>query len=187
MSTLTLDAFSLPTTHRQACLVDEAWRRAAAELAGHTVWGTGATHELMRRCGVEARLLGDDLAPVGPQDVVVLDGSVRLVVAETLRERGTHVVWHLQAGTRLPAERDRAVDAYATSWSRRRARGRLVHRVVAALPSAGLVVAKESVAELHGLPFDDLTWSTALASVHHDDRREVVGGRRRPRPAVAAR
>jgi hypothetical protein len=87
----------------------------------------------------------------------------------------------------LLARFPQGIDAYLLSWIERSARGRLVERVAAAMPGAGIIAAKEFPNRpARGGP-RRLAWRMAVAEVVRSDRDEAVGGTLHPRPSVAAR
>jgi hypothetical protein len=139
---------------------------------------------------LEAVLDGDLLAGsrIGPDDVVVVHDALTALLAQAVRARGTHVVWHEQpaAMPSRPAARDARVllrqcagsfDAYLVTWD--------TGHIAAAMPSSGHVEAKEVAAGPGG--WRPLAWAVALADVVATDREERVGGTLHSRPAVAAR
>jgi hypothetical protein len=124
-------------------------------------------------------LVGDR---VRPDDVVVLHDALTAALAQAIRERGAHVVWHVPAGAQSPSEawdflrrHTAALDAYLT------AREGLM---AALMPSPDAVAAMEVPM---GGRYDTVAWGCLLADVVHDDRHEHVGGRRHARPDVAPR
>jgi hypothetical protein len=133
-------------------------------------------------------------AQVRRDDIVVLHDPLVALMAEAARERGAHVVWHVRIGG---LERGAsvgvawaflrrytpAVDAHVTSW-RQRGRSAPLERIAALIPSAGLVAAKEIVAQGRER---GRGWRSVLADVVEEDRGEAVGGTRHARPTVAAR
>jgi trehalose synthase len=130
-------------------------------------------------------MLGDTVAP---GDVVVLHDPLTTVLGQAARERGAHVLWRLPAvsGRRgvvvagvwsFMCRYTAAPDAYVAASS-----GPGVHRIVAIVPSRGLVAAKEVDPAQH-----DLGWSSMLADVVQADRDETVGGIFHARPTVAVR
>jgi len=137
--------------------------------------------------GVESGedMLGDAVAP---GDVIVLHDPLTAVLGQAARERGAHVLW------RLPVVSGRRGAARAGAWTfMRRYTGMVdayvatssgpgAHRIVAIVPSRGLVAAKE-VDPAHG----DVGWSSVLADVVRADRDETVGGIFHARPVVAGR
>lgn len=139
---------------------------------------------------------------VGPgvagDDVVVLHDPLTALLTQAARERGAHVVWHVQAGTGPPADEawaflqryTWAFDAFVTTWQQPLTHGRSAERIAALMPSADLLAAKDIALTS---PEDALErchnvgWSSVLADVVHADRDESVGGTRHPRPAVPVR
>jgi hypothetical protein len=184
---------------------DEPLRALAAQLQ-QMLDGTGgrvplgASDEDVFATGVRDgdALVGPD---VGQGDVVVLHDALTAALAEDVRERGAHAVWRVPAA---PAPSDAAgtdawsflrahtpaVDAILMTWFQPDARGFLVERVAALMPSADVVAAKEIAPAPPARatpPFEDAAWSTLLADVVAGDRGERVGGRRHARPGVPAR
>jgi hypothetical protein len=140
-------------------------------------------------------LVGD----VGPNDVVVVHDALTALLAEAVRERGAHAVWHVSftptpgrptaaaARTFLRRYTSR-MDAYVMTWSPYDRRPRaVVERIAALMPSTDAVAAKDIPASYAGGEPRQLGWSTVLADVVHGDREETVGGTRHARPRVAAR
>jgi hypothetical protein len=135
---------------------------------------------------------------VGRDDVVVVHDALTALLAQAVRERGAHTVWHVhvsppQAVGAARAARSflqhytAAVDAYIMTWPAPAAHGHHLERVAAAMPSSDVVATKEIFAgERPGAP-RALAWRTALADVVEDDREPHVGGTIRVRPAVPAR
>jgi hypothetical protein len=134
---------------------------------------------------------------VESDDVVVLHDALSAVVAQTVRDRGAHAVWSISAtavstGPARHAQEFLArftpgVDAYVLAWVERGAGGEAVERVAAAMPSPGVVAAKEFSTRFSGDEPRRLAWRMALAEVVRSDRGEHAGGTLRPRPTVAAR
>jgi hypothetical protein len=134
---------------------------------------------------------------VESDDVVVLHDALSTAVAQAVRDRGAHAVWSVSATTvsTAPARHARefvarftpGVDAYVLTWVERGAGGEAVERVAAAMPSAGVVAAKEFSIRFAGDEPRRLAWRMALAEVVRSDRGEHAGGTLRPRPTVAAR
>jgi hypothetical protein len=132
------------------------------------------------------RSIGSD---VQPGDVVVVHDATAALGAQAFRARGAHVVWCIESDAGAAAvdalhSYTGEVDAYISSSVRRGPTGQLLRQVVAMMPGADLLAAKQ-VFGPH--PADMLGWRAALADVVTDDRDEHVGGRRHVRPAVAAR
>jgi hypothetical protein len=138
---------------------------------------------------------GDALMPDGVRrdDVVVFNDPASAMLAEAVRERGAHVVWHVtiarHVGRRVASawrfvhEPGPAIDAYATRWSDGREAG-LVAFMGPADRATGTAMADDPSS---GGWDEELGWSRLLADVLAVDRAEHVGGRRHARPAVAAR
>jgi trehalose synthase len=141
-------------------------------------------------------LLGDG---VRPDDVVVLHDPLTAMLAEAVRDRGAHVIWHGRASASsdaalvaevevFPGSHRPAIDAYVMTRQHRAGPGRVVEHVVALMPAPDLVSFKEIVwrpaAAEH---LSDVGWSSILADVVGADRGECVGGTVHARPAVARR
>jgi hypothetical protein len=182
VTTLMTELFAAPSSRRTERALDDARRRSADGLAGRTVWCTGRDLADALRHALEPDTTSASftLDAVRPQDVVVLDSEPSPELANDLRERGAHVMWHV--GT-APAQAASAVDAYLVTWVERPRPGRIVQDLAALLPCSGIVVAKEIASSSR----TGLGWSALLADAVHADRDETVGGRRHVRPAVAAR
>jgi hypothetical protein len=188
VTSLLVEHFRAPSGARDTRAFDSARRRTLAELAGRTVWCAGGASAWRLRehlgwadgDGVAAAWLrvpdGEDLvADMRLDDIVVLHHPLTAAVAEPIRDRGAHAVWHVIAPT-VPAP---AIDAYV--MTRRTVDGAQV--VAALMPRAGIVAAKE----IRGVPYGDVGWSSLLADVVRTDREECVGGTLHARPAVAPR
>jgi hypothetical protein len=127
-------------------------------------------------------LVGPD---VRADDVVVAHDPLTALLAQAIRERGAHTVWHVSVAPGAPG----AAVREALAFVRRFTSGldayvvRSGAHVTALMPSADIVADTEA----HGDPYRDVGWGSMLAAVVHADRDETVGGRRHPRPAVAAR
>lgn len=142
---------------------------------------------------------GEELVrAVGPDDVVVLHDAVSALLAQPLRERGAHAIWHTRVAAPLPRGMTDAarsflrrwtndIDAYLATWSERSADGTVVERIAAIMPSADLVVTRELPAAFASGEPRQVSWSSILAQVVHADRDETVGGTRHARPAVPSR
>jgi trehalose synthase len=119
---------------------------------------------------------------VRPGDVVVLHDPLTALLAEAVRERGAHAVWHVASRGAGPARSALAflhphtlgVDAYVIT---------LGGRLAALIPSTRVVVDKEVGEDAYA----GEGWSSALADVVGADRDERVGGTLHARPTVAAR
>ena len=139
-------------------------------------------------------LIGDGVCP---GDVVVAHDVLGAALCEAVRDRGAHAVWRIRIARRWinPAREalefvgrfTPGIDAYLLSWVERTARGQMVERVAAAMPSAGIVATKEFPARFSASEPRRLAWRMALAEVVRSDRDEAVGGTLHPRPTVAAR
>lgn len=130
---------------------------------------------------------------VRPDDIVVLHDALTAVMAQAARERGAHVVWHVElsaapqsAGATAAWEFLRrftsAVDAYLMSSAEPSGRAAGARRISALMPYADVVAAKDV-----GTVNEPVGWRSALADVVHGDRGESVGGTLHARPAVAPR
>ncbi len=175
----------------------------AAERVEHMLEGAaadrGALGEADRATYRAAAARGEELFGVGVEvdDVVVVHDALSAIVIQPARERGAHAVWRIRVAGGPGSEPRRAleflqrfttgIDAYILSWQERGARGELIESVGAALPSAGMVAAKEFPARFTGDEPRRLAWRMALAEIVRSDRGERVGGTQRPRPAVAPR
>lgn len=141
-------------------------------------------------------------AGVCPDDVVVLHDSLTAMLAEAVRGRGAHAVWHVQIGGGGHADvaisqaldflrrYTSGTDAYVITARRRVGPETEVEEIVALMPSAGLVDTKEVVAagpSGRDDSYQGLGWISMLADVVSGDRNERVGGRLHPRPDVPMR
>jgi hypothetical protein len=138
------------------------------------------------------------VAVVAPGDVVVLHDALTALLAESVRARGAHAVWHVRpAGARrrpgvseassFLRRHTPAVDARVMAWRQPGPRGTPTERIAALMPCAGLMAACEIAS---GEPAPEprrVGWRSVLAEVIQGDRDEVVGGTLHARPAVAAR
>ncbi|MEA2481966.1 MAG: hypothetical protein QOJ07_3888 [Thermoleophilaceae bacterium] len=182
MTTLMTEQFAAPSSRRTERALEDTRRRSADGLGDRTVWCAGSDLADALRRALEPGCISAPFAldAVRPQDVVVLDAEPSPELANDLRERGAHVMWHLDTA---PAHAAPAVDAYLVTWIERPRPGRIVQDLAALLPCSGIVVAKEIATSSR----TGLGWSALLADAVHADRDETVGGRRHVRPAVAAR
>jgi hypothetical protein len=152
-----------------------------------------------RNAYARAALSGDELCGEGVsgEDVVVVHDALSAIAIQPARERGAHAVWRihvsgapgsaaLQALDFLQAFTP-GIDAYLMRWRERGPHGELLESVGAALPSAGLVAAKEFPIRSRDDEQRRLAWRMALAEIVRSDRGERVGGTIRPCPTVAAR
>jgi hypothetical protein len=214
MTSLFVEHFDTAGGVRVSRALGAAGARVAEVLAGRTVWcaareGACRVEAAQLRAhvagagpDVSAAMVpaaaGDDAAAdwVRPDDVVIAHDAPTLRFSEAVREHGGHAVFRFRAafvGTaathaalELLAEMPACIDAYLLSWREDRGHGE-VERVVAAMPAAGIVAAKEFPL---GVPREDprpLAWRMAVAEVVRTDREEAVGGRLHAKPAVAAR
>jgi hypothetical protein len=192
-------------------------RRLAGQLDAMLAGALSAASEpgaAQRAAYAEGALDGDEL--LGPDvradDVVVLHDALAAVLADAVRARGAHAVWHVHAQTRDPAAAAawaflapfaRGVDAFvvtaaAPPWQAATPRGGRalgarepgsgaggVERLTAAMPSPGHVAVKEVAPS--GERGSGFGWRSVLADVVSEDREEHVGGTLHARPAVAAR
>lgn len=137
-------------------------------------------------------------AAVGAGDVVVAHDALTAMLAQAVRERGAHAVWHVHLGAapqvetvarawRFVRDYTSGLDAYVMTWSEPARFGATVERIAALMPSADVLAATEIPAPYASGEPRLLGWSSVLADVVHDDRHENVGGRLHARPAVAAR
>jgi hypothetical protein len=121
-------------------------------------------------------------AGVRPGDVVVMHDPLTALLADAVRERGAHALWHVHLDTAAPARSAleflqphvAGVDAYVITRS---------GHVAALIPSASVVVEKE----IREDSYAGDGWSSALADVVGADRGERVGGMLHARPVVAVR
>jgi hypothetical protein len=171
--------------------------RLEAMLEGSSPSNLGAAERELCAEGVSAseQLVG----AVGPDDVVIVHDALTALLAEALRERGAHAVWHVSivpppsrpaaaaARTFLRRYTSR-MDAYVMTWSPSTERpGAIVERIAALMPSTDAVAAKDIPATYASGEPRLLGWSTVLADVVHGDREETVGGTLHARPTVPVR
>ena len=101
----------------------------------------------------------DDAAAdwVRPDDVLIAHDAPTLRFSEAVREHGGHAVFRFRVRRLSPPRRSRprsgywrempaCIDAYLLSWREDRGHGAVVERVVAAMPAAGIIAAKEFAA-----------------------------------------
>jgi len=82
----------------------------------------------------------------------------------------------------------RAIDAMVMSWTDPGDRPQGMEHIGAAMPSPGLLAAKEIAATgAEAQALHNRGWSTLLADIVDRDRGECVGGTLHARPAVPAR
>jgi hypothetical protein len=141
--------------------------------------------------------LSEELFGVSGEDVVVVHDALSAIAIRPARELGAHAVWRIQApGVPRSAARHAleflqaftpGINAYLLRWEERGPHGEALENVAAALPSAGLLAAKEfPIRSRDGAP-RRLAWTMALAEIVRNDRGERVGGTLRPCPTVASR
>jgi hypothetical protein len=134
---------------------------------------------------------------VSGEDVVVVHDALSAIAIQAARERGAHAVWRIEvsgaprSSARVALEFLQAftpgIDAYLLRWRERGSHGEMLESVGAALPSAGLLAAKEFPIGSRDDAPRRLAWRMALAEIVRSDRGERVGGTIRPCPAVASR
>jgi hypothetical protein len=156
----------------------------------------GAEREI---CADSVRAGEEFVGAVRPDDVVVAHDMLTALLAEAVRDRGAHAVWHVSAGAsprRSTAATARSflrrytfgIDAYVTTWSPPAERpGAVVERIAALMPCADTVAAKDIPAAVAGGEPRLRAWSAVLADVVHSDRAETVGGTLHARPTVPVR
>jgi hypothetical protein len=128
---------------------------------------------------------------------VVAHDAPSALVASAVRQCGAHAVWHLGVGVGSVASVSEAlefvgrfshcIDAYLLSWSECGARGEVRECAAAAMPSAGIVAAKEFPSSSQSDDLRRLAWRMTVAELIRTDRGEAVGGTLHPRPTIAAR
>ncbi len=143
--------------------------------------------------------MSDEMFGVGVagEDVVVVHDALSAIAIQPARERGAHAVWRIQvSGAPGTAARQAleflqaftpGIDAYLLRWQERGPHGEVLESVGAALPSAGLLAAKEFPIRSRDDEQRRLAWRMALAEIVRSDRGERVGGTIRPCPTVASR
>lgn len=205
MASLTTELFGVPSTVHQSRCLDAAGERAADFLAGRTVWfatgypaGSVPVKSLRSHLGwgdvvSESLELAPDeplrrLGTVAADDVVVLDHPLMTMLADALRDCGTHVLLHTDAWDYVSAYTG-PVDAYLVAEPSETGHHTRVERVTTFMPSPALAAAKDVPAadEPSGDHPRDIGWICAVAEVVRGDRDENVGGRLHPRPAVPPR
>jgi hypothetical protein len=216
MTSLLVEHFDTAGGARVTRALGIAGDRVADVLAGRTVW-CAATEPAGRAeaAGLRARFAGagpdvsaatlpaaaedDDAAAdwVRPDDVLIAHDAPTLRFSEAVREHGGHAVFRFRAGfvptasrhaaLELLAEMPACIDAYLLNWREDRGHGEVVEVVVAAMPAAGIIAAKEFPLGVPGKDLRPLAWRMAVAEVVRTDREEAVGGRLHAKPAVAAR
>lgn len=184
-----------------AARLDQALRLAGAVASLTAVEGPGPLGRREHAMYAEGARGGEALAgdAIGPGDIVVLHDALTAALAEAARGRGAHVVWAVPLGAArgaaaVAAVRDvlrphaRAIDAMVMSWTDSGDRPRGMEHIGAAMPSPGLLAAKEIAATgAEAQALHNRGWSTLLADIVDRDRGECVGGTLHARPAVPAR
>jgi hypothetical protein len=183
-----------------AARLDQALRLAGAVVSLTAVEGPGPLGRREHALYAEGARGGEALAgdAIGPGDIVVLHDALTAALAEAARGRGAHVVWAVPLGAArgaaVAAARDvlrphaRAIDAMVVSWTDPGDRPRGMEHIGAAMPSPGLLAAKEIAATgAEAQALHNRGWSTLLADIVDHDRGECVGGTLHARPAVPAR
>jgi hypothetical protein len=215
MTSLLVEHFDTAGGTRVTRAVGAAGDRVADILAGRTVWcAAREPSHRVQAAQLRARVTGagpdvsaatlpstakDDAAAdwVRPDDVVIAHDARTLCFSEAVREHGGHAVFRFgagyvptasaQAALELLAAMPACIDAYLLSWREDRGHGEVVERVVAAMPAAGIIAAKEFALGVTGEDPRPLAWRMAVAEVVRTDRLEAVGGRLHAKPAVPAR
>ena len=217
MTSLLVEHFDTAGGVRVTRALGAAGDRVADVLAGRTVWCAAReaacrvpAAQLRARVAsagpdVSAAMLpsaaagGDDAATdwVRANDVVIAHDARTACFSEAVREHGGHAVFRFRAGfvptgsaravLGLLAEMPACIDAYLLSWREDRGHGEVVERVVAAMPAAGIIAAKEFPLGVPGEDPRPLAWRMAVAEIVRTDREEAVGGRLHAKPAVAPR
>jgi hypothetical protein len=215
MTSLIVEHFDTAGGVRATRALEAAGDRVADVLSGRTVW-CAATDLACRAQAAQLRArvasggpvvsavtlppagrTGDAADWVRPDDVVIAHDAPTVSFSEAVREHGGHAVFRFRAGfvptasaqvaLELLAEMPACIDAYLLSWREDRGHGELVERVVAAMPAAGIIAAKEFPLGVPGEDPRPLAWRMAVAEVVRTDREEAVGGRLHAKPAVAPR
>jgi hypothetical protein len=216
MTSLIVEHFDTAGGARASRALQAAGDRVADVLSGRTVWCAASdlacraqAAQLRARVAgtgpdVSAATLpravrtGDAAADwVRPNDVVIAHDAPTVSFSESVREHGGHAVYRFRAGSVPPAsaqvalerlaEMPACIDAYLLSWREDRGHGELVECVVAAMPAAGIIAAKEFPLGVPGEDPRPLAWRMAVAEVVRTDREEAVGGRLHAKPTVAPR
>ena len=214
MTSLLVEHFDTAGGMRVTRALRAAEDRAADVLAGRTVWCAAREPACRAQAAqLRARVAGGGpevsaatLSPAydeaagdwaRPDDVVIAHDVSTLRFSESVREHGAHAVFRFRAGfaptasaqaaLRLLADIPACIDAYLLSWREDRGHGEVVERVLAAMPAAGIIAAKEFPLGVPGQDPRPLAWRMAVAEVVRSDREEAVGGRLHAKPAVAAR
>jgi hypothetical protein len=178
------------------CAAREPACRAEAERLRARV--TGAGRDVAAATLPTAAAVDEAAADwVRPDDVVIAHDPPTLRFSEAVREHGGHAVFRFRAGLvptasapvalDLLAEMPACIDAYLLSWREGGGHGEVLERVVAAMPAAGIIAAKEFVLGAPGEDSRSLAWRMAVGEIVRTDRDEAVGGRLHAKPAVACR
>jgi trehalose synthase len=189
-----------PSFRELAARLDQALRLASAVASRTAVEGAGPFGWREHAMYAEGARGGEALAGdgIGPGDIVVLHDALAAALAEAVRGRGAHVVWAVPLGAApgggVAAAWDalrpyaRAIDAMVVSWTDPGDRPRGMEHLGAAMPSSGLLAAKEIAATgAEAQALHNRGWTTLLADIVDRDRGECVGGTLHARPAVPAR
>jgi hypothetical protein len=215
MTSLLVEYFDTAGGTRVTRALGAAGDRVADILGGRTVWcAAREPAHRARAAQLRARVSGAGLDVsaatlpfaaegdsatgwVRPDDVVIAHDAPTLGFAESVREHGGHAVFRFRAGyvptasaqaaLELLAVMPACMDAYLFSWQEDHGHGEVVERVVAAMPAAGIIAAKEFALGVIGEDPRPLAWRMAVAEVVRTDRLEAVGGRLHAKPTVAAR
>jgi hypothetical protein len=180
--------------------LDQALRLAGA-VASRTVVEGAPLRRREHAMYAEGARGGEALAgdAIGAGDVVVLHDALTAALAEAVRGRGAHVVWAVPLGAtpgggavavawEVLRPHARAIDAMVMSWTDPGDRPQGMEHIGAAMPSPGLLAAKEIAATgAEAQALHNRGWSTLLADIVDRDRGECVGGTLHARPAVPAR
>ena len=181
--------------------LDQALRLAGAVVSLTAVEGPGPLGRREHALYAEGARGGEALAgdAIGPGDIVVLHDALAAALAEAVRGRGAHVVWAVPLGAtpgggavavawEVLRPHARAIDAMVMSWTDPGDRPQGMEHIGAAMPSPGLLAAKEIAATgAEAQALHNRGWSTLLADIVDRDRGECVGGTFHARPAVPAR
>lgn len=176
---------------------------ALAERVEDMLNGVGASWpdlgKAERNAYARAHISGEEMVGVGVsgEDIVVVHDALSAIAIQPARERGAHAVWRIQiSGAPGSAARQAleflqavtpGIHAYLLRWQERGPHGEVLESVGAALPSAGLLAAKEFPIRSRDGEQRRLAWRMALAEIVRSDRSERVGGIIRPCPTVASR
>ena len=134
-------------------------------------------------------------------DVVVVHDPLAAALAQAVRDRGAHAIWHapsrrLERGVaeawRFVHRSGPVLDAYVVSWpigapGPAAGTGPAARTGIAAYISAPELVSAKQVDTSPGAGYELLGWMSLLADVVSGDREDRVGGTLHARPAVARR